>query len=343
MNISNPTRTLAEAPSNGGSAGGGSGAAGTGVAGAPPAPARRPGPRELLVLHACIIAIIAYLVLNYFVFLRPGVSWVDHVLAVVVPAAILALCAELWHNMPAGLRASLALVFGALALVTGLVAAARVRAEGYAAAGVAGVLPLAAGAVLLGLGVWLLWTSRKRGGARWWMVVRRALLVLVALLVAYWVVLPVSMAVFATERPRDAVEQVDLGRAYEDVTLVTRDGVRLSAWYVPPLNGAAIVTFPRAWTVEQARMLVKNDYGVLMVDPRGYGASEGDPNAYGWGSVADIDAAVAWLRRRDEVGRRRVGGLGLSVGGEQMIEAAADSFGLKAIVSEGAGIRSVHE
>jgi alpha/beta superfamily hydrolase len=215
--------------------------------------------------------------------------------------------------------------------------------EGFGAAGVAGVLPLVAGAVLVGLGTWLLWASRKRGGALWWTVLRRALIAVGALLVVYWVILPVSMAIFATERPRDAVEPVSLRRPHEDVTLTTRDGVRLSAWYVPPLNRAAVVTFPRAWTVKQARMLVKHGYGVLMVDPRGYGESEGDPNAYGWGSAADIDAAVAWLRRRDDVRNRRIGGLGLSMGGEQMIEAAARNRGLKAIVSEGAGMLSVRE
>ena len=90
-------------------------------------------------------------------------------------------------------------------------------------------------------------------------------------------------------------------------------------------------------------MLAKNGYGVLLVDPRGYGDSQGDPNAYGWGSTKDIDAAVAWLRRRPDVQRRRIGGLGLSVGGEQMLEAAARNRGLKAVVSEGAGIRSVRE
>ena len=90
-------------------------------------------------------------------------------------------------------------------------------------------------------------------------------------------------------------------------------------------------------------MLVENEYGVLLLDPRGYGESEGDPNAYGWGSTRDIDAAVAWLRRRPDVQNRRVGGLGLSMGGEVMIEAAARNSGLKAVVSEGAGIRSVRE
>jgi len=335
VSTSNPAGAVAEA--------GGNGAAGSGVAGGPTTPARRPGPRERFVLHACVAAITIYLVLNYFVLLRPGVSWLDHVLAVAVPVAALLFAAELWHRMSAGLRASIALVVGVLALVTGLVAAARVRVEGFGAAGVAGVLPLVSGAVLVGLGAWLLWASRKRGGALWWMLLRRALLAVGALLVVYWVILPVSMAIFATERPRDAVEQVGLGRPHEDVTLTTRDGVKLSAWFVRPLNHAAIVTFPRAWTVKQARMLVRSGYGVLMVDPRGYGESEGDPNAYGWGSAADIDAAVAWLRRRVDVQNRRIGGLGLSMGGEQMIEAAAGNPRLKAIVSEGAGIRSVRE
>ena len=127
------------------------------------------------------------------------------------------------------------------------------------------------------------------------------------------------------------------------MTLTTRDGLELSAWYVPSLNHAAVVTFPRQWTIGQARMLAEAGYGVLLVDPRGYGDSQGDPNAYGWGSAKDIDAAVAWLRRRPDVQKRRIGGLGLSMGGEQMIEAAARNPGLKAVVSEGAGIRSVRE
>jgi hypothetical protein len=39
----------------------------------------------------------------------------------------------------------------------------------------------------------------------------------------------------------------------------------------------------------------------------------------------------------------RIGGLGLSVGGEMMLQEAAETDGLKAVVSEGAGVRSVRE
>ena len=305
--------------------------------------ADRPGPIEHRAFVTAAIAIVVYLVLAYIVFIRVGAHREDHVLAVVVPSAILGLAAELYARTPAWLRASLSLVLGAFALVSGVVAVDRLRVEGTSAGAVVGVLPLVAGASLVVLGVWTAWHYRRRGGPSWRLVLRRVLIAVAALLVLLWVVLPVSLAIVATERPASPIKEADLGRPKQEVTLVTRDGVKLSAWYVPSLNHAAVITFPRESTVPQARMLVKHGYGVLMVDPRGYGRSEGDPNAYGWGSTRDIDAAVAWLRRRQDVQNRRIGGLGLSVGGEQMLEAVARDPGLKAVVSEGAGIRSVRE
>jgi dienelactone hydrolase len=57
----------------------------------------------------------------------------------------------------------------------------------------------------------------------------------------------------------------------------------------------------------------------------------------------DLEGAVAFLRRRPDVDPNRIGGLGLSVGGEQMLEAAAENPALTAVVSDGAGERSVNE
>ena len=90
-------------------------------------------------------------------------------------------------------------------------------------------------------------------------------------------------------------------------------------------------------------MLARHGYGVLLFDRRGEGESEGDPNAWGWNGYRDIDAAVRYLQTRPDVGGDRIGGIGLSVGGEMMLEASARSRGLKAVVSEGAGERSVRE
>jgi uncharacterized protein len=303
----------------------------------------RPSVFEQRTYVAAAVTIVVYLVLAYFVFVRVGAHREDHVLAVIVPAALLALTAELFTRTPAWLRASLSLLFGVFALVSGLVALDRLGVEGISAGGLVGVLPLVAGATLVVLGIWIAWHYRRHGGPLWRTVLRRGLIAVGALFVIYWLVLPVSLAIIATERPARPIADADLGRPKQDVTLVTRDGVKLSAWYVPSRNHAAVITFPRETTIPQARMLVRNGYGVLLVDPRGYGDSQGDPNAYGWGSSKDIDAAVAWLRRRPDVQKRRIGGLGLSMGGEQMLEAAARNPGLKAVVSEGAGIRSVRE
>ena len=87
-------------------------------------------------------------------------------------------------------------------------------------------------------------------------------------------------------------------------------------------------------------MLARHGYGVLLFDRRGEGESEGEPNSWGWGGEADIKAAIAYLQHRPDVDPDRIGGIGLSVGGEMMIEAAAETDELAAVVSDGAGARS---
>ena len=82
---------------------------------------------------------------------------------------------------------------------------------------------------------------------------------------------------------------------------------------------------------------------MLLFDRRGQGESEGDPHGFGWEGEKDIKAAIAFLQRRPDVDPERIGGLGLSVGGELMLQAAAETDALKAVVSEGAGSRSVGE
>ena len=82
---------------------------------------------------------------------------------------------------------------------------------------------------------------------------------------------------------------------------------------------------------------------MLLFDRRGEGQSDGDPNIFGWQGERDIHAAVKYLQTRSEVDPQRIGGIGLSVGGEMMIEAAAESKALKAIVAEGASGRSVFD
>src|SRR5437588_593816 len=75
--------------------------------------------------------------------------------------------------------------------------------------------------------------------------------------------LPATMAVYATNVARPArarVTPADRGLAYQDATFTTSDGVRLSGWYIPSRNGAAIVALhgassTRTSVLDQAAVL----------------------------------------------------------------------------------------
>ena len=88
-----------------------------------------------------------------------------------------------------------------------------------------------------------------------------------------------------------------------------------------------MIAFPgRKGPQRQARMLARHGYGVLLFDRRGEGAQRGRAEHAGAGAATtDIKAAVAYLQRRADVDPERIGGIGLSVGGEMMIEAAAET------------------
>jgi len=160
----------------------------------------------------------------------------------------------------------------------------------------------------------------------------------------YFVVYPVAEAYVITHAARAYVPTPNLGAAHENVSFTTADGLRLEGWYVPSQNGAAVIVFPgRKGPQAAARMLAEHGYGVLLFDRRGEGASEGDPNTFGWAGPRDVKAAIAYLQARPDVDENRIGGLGLSVGGEILLQTAAETDDLKAVVSEGAGFRSVRE
>lgn len=299
----------------------------------------RPTHRERPIFAVAAGFIALNTLVGAFVAVQPGASRLAHVPTAVVVLVAVGLAAAFYHRLRAGLRACLAFLFGALSLVAAGIAIVDASSGGPSADDWTAFLLLPTGAALLALGLRLLWASRKPTGHRY---LRRTLLGLGAAVFVYWVLLPISLAMVATEMPRRAPSTAELGRPAKTVTIQTADGLHLSARYVPSRNRAAVIVYP-GQGVGQARLLVRNGYGVLLLDPRGYGASEGDANAYGWGWRPDLDAAVAFLRHQPDVDDGRIGGLGLSVGGEQMLEAAAENTGLKAVVSEGAGLRSVRE
>ena len=297
--------------------------------------------RDVLVFSGALVIIALHAIVDSFIAPEPGTGASDHLMRGLASLAVLALAVAVYPRLPAGGRAGLAGVFGALALQGAILAVADARAAGARGEDWTGFLLVPVGVVLLVQAALLLWRSRRPGRFRW---ARRAGIALATIVLLYWTVVPIGIAILATHRPRADVQPADLGRSYEEVTLQTSDGLDLAAWYVPSRNGAAVISYPtRQGKLAQARMLVRHGYGVLLLDARGYDGSEGDPNLFGWDDAEDIDAAVAWLQSRPDVNDGRIGGIGFSVGGEAMIDAAASNTGLRAVVSEGAGVRSIRE
>jgi dienelactone hydrolase len=308
-------------------------------------PARLPARGGESVVFLTSVALLVLHVLDDGFFQpEPGTSAGDNVLYVAVFVGVLVAAAFVYPRVRPGARAAIAALLGVACLAYGTVAVAEAFGQGLAGHDYTGLLLLPAGIALLALAGVTLWRFRRTGGTRARRYLRRAGIGVAAILLALLVAQPLALAIGFTHRPRAVVEPADLGRPYEDVTLATEDGLDLAAWYVPSENGAAVIVFPgRGSRVPQARMLVEEGYGVLMLDMRGQGESEGVPNPFGWDSPADLDAAVAYLQDRPDVEDGRIGGIGFSVGGELLIHAAAENEDLAAVVSEGAGERSWRE
>jgi hypothetical protein len=294
-----------------------------------------------IVFMVASVLLAAHTILDVFIAPQEGTTWTDHISAGLAPLALLLIVNVAYPRIVAGARAAVAAFLGVLTVEAAVLAVADASRTFSRPSDWTGFLLAPAGIALLVLAAQQLWCSRKASGRRY---LRRILISAGAVVGAYCVVVPVAMAVYATHRPRSDVKPTTLGAPYRSVVIRTNDGLDLSGWYVRSRNGAAIISFPtRLGKLPQARMLIRHGYGVLILDMRGYEGSDGAPNAFGWDSTKDIDAAVAWLQQRRDVLQGRIGGIGFSVGGEQMLEAAAENRGLKAVVSEGAGERSVRE
>ena len=277
-------------------------------------------------------------------FLQPewgGIA--DHLASGLVPLAVVATLLCLRSRFRAGGRALTTLVLGLLGLMVSSEALFHISTDSVSGDDWTGLLAAVGGAFLVGAGLRDLWQSRRSDGSRWRRYVRRSLRTVATLLATLYFAFPIIESYAVTNTSDATVPAPQLGADHEDVSFRTSDGLRLTGWYVPSQNGAAVMVFPGRNSQRHARMLIAHGYGVLLFDRRGTGDSDGEPNGWGWGSEHDVHAAVTFLQQRPDVAPERIGGLGLSVGGELLLQAAAESDGLRAVVSEGAGSRSINE
>jgi pimeloyl-ACP methyl ester carboxylesterase len=153
--------------------------------------------------------------------------------------------------------------------------------------------------------------------------------------------MPLVMGFMLTHAPRWPIDDAALAIPHQDVRIATADGRELAAWYVPSTNGAEVLVShgsggSRKRVAAHVRMLARHGYGVLALDNPGNGTSEGHSNGLGDNAQPGIDAALDYLSRRPDVDRGRIAGLGLSLGGEVLLEATGRDPRLRAVISDGA-------
>ncbi|MBI5089785.1 MAG: alpha/beta fold hydrolase [Actinobacteria bacterium] len=264
-----------------------------------------------------------------------SVAWCLVRLAVIVGACVaVAVICRAWRPR----RAALVLVG------VGTIAAAAGGTIAWSHLGTTGVSPKAIGGLLAlagGVGALTIGTSGLLRAAHGW---RPCLAIPIAAAVVYVVVLPVTIAVYATNVPRPSVGSTtpaDLGFDFVDATFTASDGVELSGWYIPSTNGGAVVLLhgassTRSNVLDRAAAIAAHGYGVLLYDARGHGRSGGRAMELGWYGDRDVSAAVDFLEHRPDVDPRRIGAIGMSMGGEQVIGAMGADPRIAAGIAEGA-------
>jgi uncharacterized protein len=231
-----------------------------------------------------------------------------------------------------------------MALVVGAgLGGPRLAKAGLDAHGVLDLVAALTGLVLVGAAL-----VGLSAGRRWWQAAGRAVPALLLVAVACRTLVPAVMAtnVPPIELGTDTPEAHSLFAV--EVAYRTTDGVRLSAWYVPSRDGAAVVLrhgagSTRTAVLDHAEVFARNGYGVLLTDARGHGKSDGRAMDLGWYGDADIAAAVTFLAGRDDVDPARIAVVGLSMGGEEAIGAAAADGRIAAVVAEGATGRTASD
>jgi dienelactone hydrolase len=268
---------------------------------------------------------------------QPGVGLGQHALAAVLSVAFAAAAVLAFPRARPVWQAALAFSLGGLAAVNGAMHLQHLRADGPAHSDLTGVAALAAGLVLAGLSIVILWRGRRPGSRRVWL--QRAGAGVLAFFALMLVLGPTALGIIEVHKWRKPIGAAP-GAGYRDVAFRSGDGLRLKGWYRPTRNGATVLLVhgggsDRQGSARHARMLAGHGYGVLLYDARGRGESEGSPNNYGWRWSEDVAGALAFLKAQPEVDPGRIGGLGLSTGADVLVETAPDRPDLRAVVADG--------
>ncbi len=130
----------------------------------------------------------------------------------------------------------------------------------------------------------------------------------------------------------------DFKLEFEDVIVTNPDGMKLVGWFIPGENDAVIIMqhgykSTRSELLNEAEMMHRHGYNVLVTSIRAHDDSEGELITLGKYEVDDMEAWYQYLLTRDEINPDKIGLLGNSYGGMLSLQYAAQNENIKAIVA----------
>jgi pimeloyl-ACP methyl ester carboxylesterase len=138
-------------------------------------------------------------------------------------------------------------------------------------------------------------------------MLRRMLVLLATLFLGYLGVgLLVVLRMTGPRRRSPWATPASVGLEYEEVEVLSTDGIRLSSWWVPAEDSTRAAVLVPGWggykfeehLLQTLPLYHDAGYSVLMLDLRAQGESEGKRRTLGYREVRDVRGALAWLRRR---------------------------------------------
>jgi uncharacterized protein len=139
----------------------------------------------------------------------------------------------------------------------------------------------------------------------------------------------------------DLLEPHDAGLPQEDLTLLTKEGFKLSCWLVrQPANAKGTVIYLhgvgdcKIGGIPYARLFYGRGFNVFLYDSRRHGRSEGQYCTYGFYEKLDLSAAIDYLMSRTDIRIGKIGVFGTSMGAAVALQAAAIDQRIEAVVAE---------
>jgi fermentation-respiration switch protein FrsA (DUF1100 family) len=154
----------------------------------------------------------------------------------------------------------------------------------------------------------------------------------IGLFVVLWMTRPKRKPPWATP--------ASVGLEYEEVEVLSTDGIKLRSWWVPTEDSARAAVLVPGWggykfeehLLQTLPVYQDAGYSVLMLDLRAQGESDGSRRTLGYREIRDVQGALAWLHRREYTPDHIVLH-GWSMGGATALRAAPGA-GVAAVVEE---------